>query len=105
MNNTLKFILVFIGSGAALFLIFYFYPAEIFDAKAIGKTGDEVPVSLSMRAFLGRGELPSSLNPENVAEIKRSLSGWMILFICVIGLPFMIAYRSILTKREKKSEE
>ena len=105
MNNTLKFILVFIGSGAIMFLIFYFYPAEIFDAKAIGKSGDEVPVSLSMRAFLGKGELPTSLNPENVVEIKRSLSGWMILFICVIGLPLMFAYRSILTKHPKNLEE
>lgn len=105
MNNTLKFILVFLGSGAAMFLIFYLYPAEIFDAKVIGRDGGEVEVALSLKAFFGTGTLPDSVNPANVVEVKRMLSGWMIAFICLVGLPIMFAYRSIVTKNAAEKEE
>jgi hypothetical protein len=105
MNSTLKFILVFLGSGAAMFLIFYLYPAEIFDAKVIGRDAGEVEVSLSLKAFFGMGALPDGINPDNVVEVKRALSGWMIVFICLIGLPIMFAYRSVVTKESKPTEE
>ncbi|MCB9225012.1 MAG: hypothetical protein R2780_05240 [Crocinitomicaceae bacterium] len=105
MSDTQKFILVFLGSGAAMFLIFYLYPAEIFDAKIVGLDGGEVEASLSLKAFLFNGKLPDSINVENVTAIKRSLSGWMVFFVCVIGLPLMFAYRSIITKNPKSTEE
>jgi hypothetical protein len=105
MSNPAKFILVFLGSGIAMFLIFYFYPAEIFDAKVIGLDGSEMETSLSMKAFFGNGKLPDDVNPYNVAEIKNALSGWMIMFICLIGLPLMFAYRSVITKNIPKEEE
>ena len=105
MSSTTKFILVFIGSGIAMFLIFYFYPAEIFDATVTGINGTEMETSLSLRAFLGNGDLPDDVNAANVLEVKNKLSGWMILFICVLGLPLMFAYRSVVTKEPRKKED
>ncbi|MEX1003654.1 MAG: hypothetical protein WDZ35_16160 [Crocinitomicaceae bacterium] len=105
MNNTVKFILVFLGSAIFMFLVFYFYPAEIFDAKVVGKDGGEVATNVSLRAFFGIGELPQHIHAENVVQLKKPLSGWMVVFICLLGLPLMIAYRSTITKKSSPTKE
>ena len=87
-----------------MFLIFYFYPAELFDGKVVGPAA-EAERAVSMKAFLG-------LDADFTQEIKskgftfeRKLSGWMILIIMTIGMPLMFAYRGTLDKRRQETEE
>jgi hypothetical protein len=101
LNNTAKFILVFLGSSLALFLIFYFYPAEIFEAVVYGADGDSLAVDLSLKGFLFESDFPNTVVAEHVVRIDKKLSGWMIMFVCLIGLPLMFAYRSIVSKKSE----
>lgn len=105
MDKKLKFILVFLGSGAIMFLIFYLYPAEIFDAEIIGRDGGVIVQEVSMKSLLGQGDLPSNFNEDNVAEVKGKVSGWLIFVIITIGMPLMFAYRSLVQKTPKEKEE
>ena len=106
MNNKLRFTLIFLGSGVAMLLIFYFYPAQLFDAEIYGLDGGFVQQEISLRAFLGdRSALPDSIIVENVTAVKGKVSGWLILIIITIGMPLMFAYRSIVQKRSEKAEE
>ncbi|MBD3637229.1 MAG: hypothetical protein HUJ25_07760 [Crocinitomicaceae bacterium] len=104
MNNSLKFVLVFIASVSLMFMIFYFYPAKIFDVKLIGKVAEEA-TEVHLTAFLGLDhEFKNELAVTHV-EMERKLAGWMIMFICFIGLPTMIAYRLTLDKKKSSAEE
>ena len=106
MNKTTTFVLTFIGSGIALFLIFYFYDAQIFDVRLNHALWKEPSADQTdLKSFLGmRPEWEAEL-AENGVTIKRSLSGWMILFILTIGLPAMIAYRVAYAKRPNASAQ
>ncbi len=100
MDNKKRFILVFIGTATLLFGLFYFYPAQVFEGKVVGESG-ELIMDLSLRTLLFGDELPSNLNSENIISIGPTLSGWLILFVIIIGLPFMLAYRSTVKRPEK----
>lgn len=104
MNQNAKFALVFLGSGAVMFLIFFFYPAQIFDAELFDDYS-KINEELSMKEFLGLSEPFNAMLEEAGWEVRRKLSGWMILFICLIGLPLMIALRTVVTKGSKETEE
>ena len=104
MNNTLKFILVFVGSGAAMFLIFYFYPAKIFDATFITASGAEVDSYISLKSLLGQKDPTLDEEIGSFISIAPKPAGYFIAFICIIGLPLMIALRVILSKKEKELE-
>ena len=104
MNKTSVFVLTFLGSGIALFLIFYFYPAEIFDVlfkSALSDSADEI----HLKAFLGMDDaFNKKLDLGNI-QMKRKLSGWLILIILTIGLPLMLAYRVAFTKKRSATPE
>lgn len=104
MDNKLKFILVFLGSGAAMFLIFYFYPAEIFDVNVIGSEATK-DVEVSMQTFLRIDSTYSDELELSGLTYERKLSGWLILIIITVGMPLMFAYRSLVQKKSEKTEE
>ncbi len=104
MDRKLKFILVFLGSGAAMFLIFYFYQAEIFDVNVIGSVATK-EVEVSLQTFLGiDNSFKDELALSNLTY-ERKLSGWMILIIITVGMPLMFAYRSLIQKNPTESKE
>ncbi len=90
----MKFALVFIGSAVVLFTFFYFYPAEIFEGTVIDANGTPTVMDLSLRSLFWGENLPSSLVVENIVKIKPTTAGWLLLGICNLGLPLMLAYRT-----------
>ncbi|OIQ27417.1 MAG: hypothetical protein BM555_06105 [Crocinitomix sp. MedPE-SWsnd] len=103
MTGKTKFILIFLGSGIAMFLIFYFYPADIFDGKIVGPEA-EAERTVSMKAFLGLDDAFNQEVDSKGFSFERKLSGWMILIILTIGMPLMFAYRGTLDKKGAKSK-
>jgi len=99
----MKFILVFVVSALAFFLFFYLYPAAVFESKIIG-INQELVGDLSLKSILSRTDLPDGLNIQNITKIQPTFSGFLILFICVIGLPLMIAYRFTLNNKSGKKQ-
>lgn len=97
-------ILIFILSFAVMFAFFYFYPAHIFESKVIGN-GSELTVDLSLKNILFSEDLPAQLNPANIKSIRPTISGFMILLICLIALPGMIAYRTTISKKSKENND
>ena len=90
-----------------MFLIFYLYPAEIFDVNIIGPIASS-ETEVSMQAFLGWDDVFSQDMAEKGFTVERKLAGWMILIIITIGMPLMFAYRSLMTKKvaaENNKEE
>ena len=104
MDKKLKFILVFLGSGTVMFLIFYLYPAKIFDVTVVGSEATKT-VEVSMKAFLGIDEAFKNEMDLSGLTYSRNVSGWLILFIITIGMPLMFAYRMNLEKHPRKSKE
>lgn len=104
MNNKKKFIFIFFGSGIAMFLIFYFLPIEIFEVRFVGSVAESEEY-LTLPAFLGLdGALNEELSLANL-EMRRVGAGYLFLCISLIGLPVMLAYRSIITKESRKKVE
>lgn len=104
MDKKTKFILVFLGSGAAMFLIFYLYPAKIFDVWYEGSIAQSEE-QVSLKEFLGwDNELKTALAEQGIT-LKQKLSGWMILMIILIGMPAMFAYRSLVSRKVEEEKE
>lgn len=104
MNNKKKSVLIFLGSGAAMFLIFYFLPMEIFEVRYLSPIAESEQY-VTLQGFLG---LDAALNEELSAtnlEMKRASAGYLLSFICLVGLPFMLAYRSIIIKEPRNKVE
>ena len=98
VDKKTKFTLVFLGSGAVMFLIFYFYPAKIFDVWYQGSIS-QVEEQVSLKEFFGwDNELKNNLANQGI-ELERKLSGWMIALIILVGMPAMFAYRSLVSKK------
>jgi len=100
----MKFLLISFGSALLFFLFFYFYPAEIFESKVSGN-GTEAVVELSLKSILHKENLPEGLNPQNIESIRPTVAGFMIMIICMIALPVMIAYRFTLKKKVDDSSQ
>jgi len=101
MIITMRPILIFILSFVILFAFFYFYPAHIFESKVVGDSSEMI-LDLSLKNILLGEDLPAQLNPENINSIRPTISGFMILLICLIALPIMIAYRTTISKKSKE---
>ena len=99
MRSTLIFFLAF----ALLFSFFYFYPAQVFESKVSGN-GNELILNLSLKNILLGDDLPKHLNPANIQSIRPTFTGFMMLLICLIALPIMIAYRATLKKKPTDSD-
>lgn len=100
----MKFVLIFLGTAFLLLCFFYFYPAHIFEAKITG-IGNEVVVDLSLKNIFFRQDLPAQFNPQNIASIAPTVSGYLILLICTIALPAMVAYRLTMPKKSDDKKE
>lgn len=99
MRATLIFLLAF----AVMFAFFYFYPADVFESKVSGN-GNELVLNLSLKNILLSKDLPEHLNPANIQSIRPTFTGFMMLLICLIALPIMIAYRTALKKKPTDSD-
>ena len=99
----MKFIGIFFGTAGLLLCFFYFYPAHIFESKVIGISG-EVVLDLSLKSIFFKQDLPSQLNPQNIISIQPTVSGYLILFICTIALPLMLAYRLTMKKKNEETK-
>lgn len=95
----MRFFIVFLISFLILVGFFYFYPANIFQAK-IQSPLFEVTTEVSLKAILFRTDLPEGIVPEVVRSVKPTTVGILMLFICTIGLPILIAMR--FTKKKKQ---
>lgn len=87
-----------------MFLIFYFLPMEIFEVRFVGSVAESEEY-LTLQGFLG---LDSALNEKlSLAnlEMRRVGAGYLLSFISLIGLPFMLAYRSTISKDSRKKVE
>lgn len=103
VDKKTKFTLVFLGSGAVMFLIFYLYPAKIFDVWYQGSIS-QVEEQVSLKEFFGwDNELKNNLTNQGI-ELERKLSGWMIALIILVGMPAMFAYRSLVSKKLKSDK-
>jgi hypothetical protein len=104
MNKTLKLVLVFFGSGTIMFLIFYFYPAKLFDVDLIRGSNSFIE-EVHLSAFLGIDQRFEDYLSMYDYTLERRLSGWMIAFVCLIGLPLMLTYRASLSKGDDEKGE
>jgi len=86
-----------------LCLIKYLYPAAIFEARVNGGLGS-LTVDLPLKSTLFESDLPENLNPENIRSIQPTVKGYLIMFICLFGVPLMLAYRSTLKRSDQNSE-
>lgn len=98
----MRFFLIFILSFLILFAFFYFYPANVFEAKIQGEIA-EITTDVSLQTLLFKKGLPDQLIAANVVSVKPTLQGILLLLICLAGLPLMIALR-FGKKQEKVAE-
>lgn len=96
----MRFFIVFLISFLILASFFYFYPANIFQAK-IQSPVFEITTEVSLKAILFKTNLPEAIVPEVVTSVKPTTVGILMLFICTIGLPILIAMRF---SKKKKQE-
>ncbi|MBK7130278.1 MAG: hypothetical protein IPM74_11660 [Crocinitomicaceae bacterium] len=87
-----KYILIFLIAFGILGSFFYFYPAEIFQATIKGEFA-ELTTDVSLRTILFNESLPNGLLKENITSVQPTVQGILILLICLIALPVMIAVR------------
>lgn len=87
-----KHIVIFIIAFGILSSFFYFYPAEIFQASIKGDFA-EITTDVSLRAILFHDSLPNGLLKENITSMQLTLQGILIMIICLVALPVMIAVR------------
>ena len=100
MSNKAVFIFTLLGSGIAFFLIFYFYPTQIFDVKLISPVAENTEM-VSMKMFLGLDEsFNTDLNNRGIV-MEKMLAGWMLFLILVAGIPAMLAYRVAFVDKNK----
>ncbi|MBK6953748.1 MAG: hypothetical protein IPO32_19010 [Crocinitomicaceae bacterium] len=88
----MRYFLIFVLSSAALFCFFYFYPAAIFQASIQGGLA-EIITDVSLKTLLFKDDFPDGIIAENVVSLKPTLQGILLLLVCLVGLPAMIALR------------
>lgn len=87
-----KAFLYFIVSFAILLSFFYFYPAPIFPAE-ISNDIISLKADVSLKTFIHQNNLPEGIIQDEFTKINLTFQGYFLLFVCLIGLPLMIALR------------
>ncbi|MBN4072888.1 hypothetical protein JYT74_02485 [Crocinitomix catalasitica] len=91
---------IFLVTTALFFAFFYFYPAEIFEC-----TVDEGYITytkdLSLKAVLFGQAYPDVINVQDLVNISLSWKGMVIMFVCILGLPAMMAWRSTVKRTSR----
>lgn len=88
----MKLVGVFLLVSIGFLTLFYFYPAAIFEADII-ENGMYYSTDITLKSFFDHKALPSTIYSDKISSVVPSWKGWVLLFICIIGLPMMIAYR------------
>lgn len=96
--------LIFIAVALIMGSLFYFYPAELFEATT-NYTDGELTKEVTLKQLISQKTWPDSLNTIKNQEVLPTTKGWVMLFICLIGIPSLIAWRSTLTKYNRKTGE
>ena len=96
----MRFFIVFLISFLILASFFYFYPADIFQAK-IQILSSEIVTEVSLKALLFKTDMPRGILEDIVGSVKPTFQGALVLFICLVGLPVLIAMRF----SKKKTQE
>ena len=96
-GTLIRAVIVFVACSLLMFFVFYFYPAEIFEAKVVNYFG-EFEQDMSLRTMLTHQNLPENIVPDTLVSIRPTIKGGLILFICIIGLPIMVAWRTTVKK-------
>ena len=78
---------IFLVVAFAINLFLYFYPADIFQTESNGVLKESILKDLLNNNLLG----------------SLTIKGWVMLFIASIGIPAIIAWRSTLTKYDRKT--
>ena len=86
------------------FALFYVYPADIFEAE-ITETDGSFTMELTLKNILFQEDLPPFVNKDKLLSVYPTVKGGLILFICIIGLPFMIAWRMTLRRNREEDQE
>lgn len=95
MNAPVKKALIIFGISVVVLAAFFCcVPVEMFDGEIIYKVNDKeivLPHKLSLSYFFGIGLEEAGLK---AAEMFRlTTMGWVIMFIFIIGMPGLVAYR------------
>lgn len=83
--------LIFIAVACILNAFIYFYPADIFPVEMANGLLKDVTLKDMMSK-----EIDVSIN-------DLTFKGWFLLFICSVGIPAIIAWRSTLTKYNRRT--
>lgn len=83
---------------------FYFYPADIFEVE-ITEGMANYSMDVSLKGILDNTQLPEAVSQSNLAEVSPTAKGWMLLIICLIGIPIMIGYRLATANTPKPKTE
>ena len=83
---------------------FYSYPADIFQAELTEKNGISFNKDLTLKQIL-RPDLILPTSPAGYETISLTLKGWFMLFVILIALPIMIAYRVTLKRYPRRAQK
>lgn len=98
MSSKLKKpLIIYFAVTIVLLLIFFLLPINLFDGIIIEQRGlqeivHERPLSLSY--FIGIGYDPEDM--EFIKDFYLTAKGWAMVFVFLVGIPFLIAYRAYL---------
>jgi len=103
-----KAYLIFIGVAIAMSSFMYFYPADIFEAEvslAGESSNGNLIKEITLKQIISQSTFSNQTETTQNQTISPTLKGWFMLFICTLGIPAIIAWRSTLTKYNRKSGE
>lgn len=96
--------LIFISVLIVMGMLLYFYPADVFEATTTYSDG-ELTKEVTLKQLISQNTWPDSIETIKNQSVSPTVKGWAMLFICIIGIPGLIAWRSTLTKYNRKTGE
>jgi len=96
--------LIFIGVALVMALLLYFYPADVFEATTTFTDG-ELTKEVTLKQLISQNTWPDSTDTIKNQSVSPTVKGWIMLVIGLIGIPGLIAWRSTLTKYNRKTGE
>ena len=88
-----KAYILFIAVAAVMNAFIYFYPADVFQVETVNNVFKDA----TLRQLLA--------SENGISFSILTLKGWFMLFICSLGIPAIIGWRSTLQKYGRKTGE